>query len=253
MGVGTVIVGLKRDADELPSVPSNHGNLDAILIIQTHFQHIQVAWRKLRGEHLPECRLVADGRQPCERNDAFAGLNSQGVAPLPDLSPIMLFLKSDSVRHSQRRRTHRVSPATRANPRKATRRAAPFPPPTYNQWLEPRLDLTPRMQKSCALRRAEPFVTRADIDIRSDCSYIKRDLPRRMRAVNNGQDAMLPSPAADLFDGKDHRGRTGDVRDKYHPVWALTPFQKCSTKSDDANKGSGIGRWMSFASTWPQI
>jgi hypothetical protein len=83
--------------------------------------------------------------------------------------------------------------------------------------METRLPFGRRPEKPAALRRAQPFVTIADIPIGSDRTQIDRYLTRGMGLVDQHTDAGRTAQRADLCDRQYRGARRGDVVDDREP------------------------------------
>ena len=57
----------------------------------------------------------------------------------------------------------------------------------------------------------------AGVEICPESAQIDGDLSRRVGAVDDGQNARLSRPGADLLDGEDDGRRRGDVAEKDDP------------------------------------
>src|SRR5262249_12271841 len=58
------------------------------------------------------------------------------------------------------------------------------------------------------------FVAVADIDVRGERLHVELDVPRRVRAVDDGEDSRRPRARAQRRDGKHERARRRDMADE---------------------------------------
>ena len=89
--------------------------------------------------------------------------------------------------------------------------------PRDHERLDPALVLRPRPEEACALRRAEPLVTVARVDVGAERVEIERQLARRVSAVDDRERAGRARRGADLRHREHQRGRRGDVADRDRP------------------------------------
>ena len=89
--------------------------------------------------------------------------------------------------------------------------------PAHDQGLEQGLNLAPGIQKGAALRRAQPLVQVARVEIDAQRFQVQRELTRRMRAVDEGQDARRAGAPAKRHDRQDDSRGRGEVAEIDHP------------------------------------
>ncbi len=90
------------------------------------------------------------------------------------------------------------------------------PAPADDERLDERLVLRPDVEERRALRRAEPLVAVAGVNVGVDRAEVNRNLTRRVRTVDDGKDPCLPRTPAQLGDGKCQRRRRGDMAEEEH-------------------------------------
>jgi len=88
------------------------------------------------------------------------------------------------------------------------------PVPAHREGLEQRLHLAAHVKKAGALRRAEPLVAVAGVEVSTEAGELERDLPGRVRSVDDREHPGVSCPRAQLLDGKAKRRRRGDVADE---------------------------------------
>src|SRR5207244_1592464 len=76
------------------------------------------------------------------------------------------------------------------------------------------LQLGPDVEEAGALRRAEPLVAIAGVDVRAEGLEPERNVARRVRTVDDRDGAGLARQAAELLDGQPQRGLRGYVADE---------------------------------------
>ena len=86
--------------------------------------------------------------------------------------------------------------------------------PRDHERLDPALVLRPRPEEAGALRRAEPLVAVAGVDVGAERLEVERQLAGRVRAVDDRERARRPRRRADLRHRQHERGRRGDVADR---------------------------------------
>ena len=128
----------------------------------------------------------------------------------PAALQIELTVGLDRRRHGQARR--RIARSLPAVPLGEARLGAVAP--RDHERLDPPLVLRPRPEKPGSLRRAEPLVAVARVDVRPELLEVERQLARRVRAVDDREHAGRARGGADLLDREDERGRRGDVADR---------------------------------------
>ena len=89
--------------------------------------------------------------------------------------------------------------------------------PRDHERLDPALVLRPRPEESRALRRAEPLVAVAGVDVRAERLEIERELARCVGAVDDRECPRRPRRGADLRHRQHERRRRGDVADGDRP------------------------------------
>ena len=89
--------------------------------------------------------------------------------------------------------------------------------PRDHERLDPALVLRPRPEEAGALRRAEPLVAVAGVDVGAERVEIERQLARRVGAVDDRERSGRARRRADLRHREHERGRRGDVADRDRP------------------------------------
>ena len=86
--------------------------------------------------------------------------------------------------------------------------------PRDHERLDPALVLGPRPEERRTLRRAEPLVAVAGVDVRPERLEVERQLTGCVRAVDDRERAGRPRGGADLRHRQHERRRRGDVADR---------------------------------------
>ena len=86
--------------------------------------------------------------------------------------------------------------------------------PRDDEGLDPPLVLGPGPEERGSLRRAEPLVAVAGVDVRPELLEVERQLSGSVCAVNDREHAGCARSGTDLLDRKDKRSRRGDVADR---------------------------------------
>ena len=75
------------------------------------------------------------------------------------------------------------------------------------------LPVAAHVQEAGALRRAEPLVAVAGVEVRAERVEVEVDVRRRVRAVDDRDEPFGVRARDDLLDGEEEAGLRGDVRD----------------------------------------
>ena len=119
-------------------------------------------------------------------------------------------MRLDRGRHREvGRRIARALPAVALGEATSRRRS----PTRSTSGVDPVLVLRPRPEEPGALRRAEPLVAVARVDVGAERLQVERQLPGSVRAVDDREHAGLARRRADLRDREHERRRRGDVAD----------------------------------------
>ena len=200
LDVGGVVVRSDRDAEEPPALPLEHRHLDAVLRGEPPLELLGVARRQLRRPHLRRWG-VADGRQAVV----------EGRSQPPAALEVERAMRLDRRRHREHRgRIARALPAVPVD-----EAAVGAVPPRDDERLDPTLMLRPRPEEARALRRREPLVAVARVDVGAEPVEVERDVTRRMSAVDNGERARLTRGRADLRHRHEQRRRRRDVAHRH--------------------------------------
>ena len=98
----------------------------------------------------------------------------------------------------------------------------------------------PDGEKAAALRRAQPFVTVAGVEVRADRIQVEVELARPVGAVDDADDPGLARTPAQLLDREADRRRRADVAEEERRVCApVTPPHTVSTISSALVHGTG--------------
>src|SRR5574341_2126211 len=89
-----------------------------------------------------------------------------------------------------------------------------FVPPRDHQWLEKMLNLRSRIEKAGPLGRAHPFVQIPRVEVSACISQVQRNLPGRVRTVDERKDARNACSLANLANWKQHGRWAGDMAQK---------------------------------------
>ena len=138
-----------------------------------------------------------------------AAQRGKPVASRAHRVPAVLGLEVDRRRDREvRRRIARAGPAMPDGP------LVGGPVPAHGARLEQRLRFGADVEKAGAFRRAEPLMTIAGVEVRTERREVEVDLPGRVRAVDDREHAGLASPRAELLGGKAKRRRRRDVTEE---------------------------------------
>src|SRR5262245_41721512 len=86
--------------------------------------------------------------------------------------------------------------------------------PTDHEGIQPVLHLTAGVEESCTLRRAEPLVTGASVEIRVNGRQMQRDIGWGVGAADDAQQPGGTRTAADRFHRKREGRGAGNVTEK---------------------------------------
>src|SRR5690606_19345144 len=127
----------------------------------------------------------------------------------------MFRLKLDGVWNGEKgRRIAGALPVIALDKGRGLEHATSSPAPTDDERLYPTLFFRAHIEERGALGRAQPLVEIAGVDIDAERGHVERDLARRMRAVDDDEDAGLARALAELFDRKGQGGGRGDVAEE---------------------------------------
>ena len=118
-----------------------------------------------------------------ERRERQLEGREQLVTPLADRRPVVLRLEGDRRRHREvRRRIARPLPAMKLRERRVVQ-----PVPRHDRRIDQPLRIGTRVEEARALRRAQPFVAVAGVDVGAERVQVEVELARRVRAVDDEQ------------------------------------------------------------------